>query len=122
VTESWPDVVARYESYRSEEASLIAMLQLVKRIAKSDLAAGLHPWTSMFDLFLTQAPVSYPYEGPRLKISPTHQGQIEFRYIDTTDDSQQWHRTVAASEVVQRLLKFLDQLRWFPRESLRLDA
>jgi hypothetical protein len=98
------------------------MSQLVNRVARSELAAGLHPWTSMFDLFLTQTPVSYPYDGPRLKISPTHQGQIAFRYIDTTDDSQQWHRTVNASEAVQQLLKFLEQLRWFPQESLRLDA
>jgi hypothetical protein len=98
------------------------MLALVKHVADSPLAAGLHPWTSMFDLFLTQTAVSYGYDGPRLRISPTHNGQIEFRYIDTCDAEKHWHRTVEATEAVPRLLKFLDQLRWFPRESLQLDA
>ena len=72
----------------------------------------------MFDLCIAQTPVSYPYDGPLLRISPVGENQIEFRYLDTRKEDKQWHRTVDAGVVLPRLIKFLDQLRWFPADVL----
>jgi hypothetical protein len=44
--------------------------------------------------------------------------QLEFRYEDTFMRNKQWHRTVDADDAASHLLKFLDQLRWFPPEML----
>jgi hypothetical protein len=82
------------------------------------LAGGLFAWTSMHDLCIVQRPERYPYDGPVLRVSPVSEGQLEFRYEDTRQRGKQWHRTVDAAEAMPRLLKFLDQLRWFPAETL----
>lgn len=66
----------------------------------------------MFDLCITQTEVTYPYNGPYLRVSPMHDGLIEFRYIDTFQTDRQWHREVAGNEVIPRLSKFLAQLHW----------
>ena len=67
----------------------------------------------MFDLCITQTEVSYPYEGPYLRVSPVLNGWLKFRYFDTMVKSQQWQRTVPASETIARLHGFLAQLHWF---------
>ena len=72
----------------------------------------------MFDLCIVQIPVSHPYNGPLLRISPISEHQIEFRYLDTYEKMQQWHRTVDAEHAWPRLIKFLNQLRWFPADVL----
>ncbi len=72
----------------------------------------------MYDLCITQTVVTYPYSGPYLRVSPKQDGHIEFRYIDTMQTENQWHRSVAPEEAIPRLLKFLDQLRWFSSVAL----
>jgi hypothetical protein len=119
MNQPWSYVIARYEEYGGDNPSIYAMRTLVQLIANSSLASGLFAWTSMFDLCVTQTEVTYPYEGPYLKISPLLGGQIEFMYFDSNEEDKQWHRIVGASEAVPRLLKFLDQLHWFPADSLR---
>ena len=76
----------------------------------------------MYDLCITQTVVYYPYDGPFLRVKPLFDGQIEFRYIDTPNKSQQWHRTVPASEAISRLESFLSQLHWFYGVLKRDDA
>jgi hypothetical protein len=76
----------------------------------------------MFDLCVVQTEVSYPYDGPSLRISPVSRDQLEFRYEDTFARNKQWHRTVDADDAASRLLKFLDQQRWFPPEMLTLPS
>src|SRR5882672_12894329 len=90
-----------------------SMLELVQAIEVTHYASGLFAWTSMFDLCIVQTPVSYPYDGPLLRITPVSEDRIEFRYLDTLDKAKQWHRTVGADQALPRLIKFLDQLRWF---------
>jgi hypothetical protein len=75
----------------------------------------------MFDLCITQTEVTYPYDGPLLRVSPLPDGQIEFRYEDTHDKQKQWHRIVDPTKAMPQFIKFLDQLHWFPREVLRID-
>jgi hypothetical protein len=96
------------------------MLELTQHIANSPLASGLYGWTSMFDLFVTQTEVAYPYDGPRLRVAPLFPNGrlVELRYLDTMEENKQWCRTVEAAHTVPRFLKFLDQLHWFPTESL----
>jgi hypothetical protein len=114
----WLEIVSRYEEHNGDDTAIHAMLTLSKYIANGSLASGLYGWTSMFDLCITQTKVNYPYNGPYLRISPLQHGRVEFRYIDTRMLEQQWLRTVTAVDSVPRLLSFLDQLRWYPVESL----
>lgn len=118
MNQPWSKIVARYEEYSGDDTAIHAVLVLSKYIASGPLAAGLYAWTSMFDLCITQTEVEYPYDGPYLRVSPLRDGRVEFRYLDTQVEEQQWHRTVEAIDTVPRLLSFLGQLHWFPAESL----
>ena len=69
MTQPWPQIVARYDDYKGEHKSISALGALAQRITQSPLAHGLHAWTSMFDLCIVQIPVSYPFDGPFLRIS-----------------------------------------------------
>jgi hypothetical protein len=91
------------------------MTALVDQIEANPQLSRLYAWTSMHDLQIVQTPVTHPYEGPRLVISPKPDDTIEFRYVDTEITSRQWHRIVAAPEAFSRLLRFTDQLHWFAR-------
>ena len=94
-------------------ASIEALGQLATRINNSKLSKGLHAWTSMWDLCIVQTEVTYPYDGPHLRISAADKDTLEFRYLDSTNPSKQWNRTVPAHEAWSRLISFLDQLHWF---------
>lgn len=118
MTRPWPQIVARYDDFKGEHRSIRALGALAQRIAQSPLANGLHAWTSMFDLCIVQIPVNYPFDGPFLRVSPITEDRIEFRYVDTLEKDKQWNRTVDTNQVWPRLIKFLDQLRWFPADVL----
>jgi hypothetical protein len=118
MTQPWPQIVARYDDYTGDVRSIRALGRLARQISESPLANGLFAWTSMFDLCIVQTPVSYPYDGPWLRISPIGEDRIEFRYLDTAEKAKQWHRTVETDQAWPRLIKFLDQLRWFPADVL----
>jgi len=118
MTQPWPKIVARYEDYKGEQESIRALARLARQISEGPLAKGLFAWTSMFDLCIVQTPVSYPYDGPLLRISPISADLIEFRYLDTFVKAKQWHRTEDTDQAPARLVKFLEQLRWFPAEVL----
>lgn len=118
MTRPWHEIVARYEDYKGDRRSIHALGRLAQRISQSPLAQGLFPSPHMFDLDVLQREVSYPYDGPFLRLSAVSNDQIEFRYVDTWDKAKQWHRTVDADQAWQRLLGFLDQLSWFPAELL----
>ena len=122
MTRPWREIVAGYATYPGAWRSIHALETLTRQISESPLSTGLFAWTSMFDLCIAQNEVSYPYDGPRLRISPLSPDQLEFRYEDTLDKAKQWHRTVDSEEAAARLLKFLDQLRWLPPESLKLPS
>jgi len=112
VNQPWPEIVARYTEYTGDSESVLALRELTRKIAGSQIAHGLFGWTSMFDLCIAQTPVSYPYDGPYLKMSPQESGQVEFRYVDTREEEKQWSRTEAPEQVERRFLKFLEQLHW----------
>lgn len=121
----WPRIAAHYETYAENRRSFLALASLARWIGSGPLEKGLFAWTSMNVLCITQTEVTYPYDGPRLTLSPIGEDEVELRYVDTPDQDKQWHRTVDAADVAPRILKFLDQLRWFPSEvlgSLRLPG
>jgi hypothetical protein len=89
---SWNEIIDFYEQIDS--ASGRTMVALASAIQASRYATGLFPWTSMMDLCIAQTPVTYPYNGPYLRISPISAGTLELRYVDTFDEEKQWHRAV----------------------------
>jgi hypothetical protein len=118
MTRDWEEIVLIYEDLRSKGVAVDQMVQLSRRICRTRLATALHGWTSMHDLFVTQYPVAYPYDGPRLLIAPRFNGTTEFRYVDTSERASQWRRTAADSEVWALLLGFLSQLSWLSKAEL----
>jgi hypothetical protein len=118
MTKPWPEVLAHYVGHKDDRRSIRALSTLAQRISEGPLSAGLFAWTSMFDLCIVQTEVTYPYNGPLLRVSPVSEDQLEFRYEDTRDKTKQWHRTIDAEDAMPQLLRFLDQLRWFPRDVL----
>lgn len=115
--ERWEDINRFYAELTPSAPWLEPMANLTKQIEKSPTVRRLFGWTSMHDLIVVQTPVSYPYDGPRLLISPSQDGSIEFRYIDTQIASRQWRRTAPRDDAFRALERFIDQLRWFPRVS-----
>jgi len=120
MTQPWNVIIERYDRYGAEpkHRAILALRNLAQRISESPLAQGLFPSPHMFDLDILQREVEYPYDGPLLRLSAISDDQIEFRYVDTYEKQRQWHRTVAADQAWSRLIKFLDQLRWFPADLL----
>ena len=110
---SWQEIRNHYASLAGAGDSIGAMLKLVDEIESSPYNVGLFAWTSMHDLYIVQTPVEYPYNGPYLRISPIKNGELEFRYIDTTIEEQQWHRVVDGTNGFDRLERFIKQLHWF---------
>ena len=119
MTRPWSEIVAFYDGHLQRESSFQAVGNVARHIGGGQLRSGLFAWTSMHDPCITQMPVSYPYDGAYLRISPRFDGTVEFKYLDTWDEQKQWCRTVAAADTVPRLLRFLHQLRWFPHRSER---
>ena len=70
----------------------------------------------MFALDILQTPLDPASDkiGPFLRISPASNDRVEFRYIDTYVKENQWHRFEEADQSWERLIKFLNQLGWFP--------
>ena len=113
---SWDEIRETYSDFVENGLKLKPMLNLVESIQESPYADGLYAWTSMHDLCIVQAPVTYPYDGPYLRISPQFNGKVEFRYVDTHVASKQWHRTESEEKLFKRLEGFLNQLHWFVKE------
>jgi hypothetical protein len=120
LTKSWKEIIAAYQGHPGDWRSIHAPSGLARRIDGSPLASGLFAWTSMFDLCIVQTEVSdYPYNGPLVRVAPASSDRLEFAYEDTRDRAKQWRRSVDADDAFLRLLKFLDQLRWFPADVLK---
>lgn len=109
----WDEIRAHYAEFANAGSSFQSMHKLVSEIDASDYKQGLFAWTSMHDLCIVQTPVTYPYDGPYLRISPLANGQLEFRYLDTPVKDKQWQRVVDGSAGFDRLERFLKQLHWF---------
>jgi hypothetical protein len=110
---SWGQIRDHYTSFPNAGASLQAIHKLVSEIETSRYKDGLFAWTSVANLCIVQTPVTYPYDGPYLRISPLDAGQLEFRYVDTYFKHKQWHRVVAGDGAFARLESFIKQLHWF---------
>jgi hypothetical protein len=109
----WEDICDYFRELAKLGDSFEAMANLVRAIERSRYKEGIFGWTSMHDLCIVQTRVSYPHYEPYLRISPVSDGQLEFRYIDTSDEKKQWHRVVEGADGFHRLESFLEQLHWF---------
>lgn len=115
LSQDWNDIRNRYQTVFPSESWAASMIALVDHVAESPVGQGLHPWTAMFDLIITQtgdAPEDGTYPFPHLRISPKSNGKIEFRYVDTLDQGRQWKREVESSRAIQQFDKFVGQLGW----------
>jgi hypothetical protein len=109
----WSEI--RFSYKRLVEAGYLAgsMVAFVEKIEASRYVNGLYAWISIYDLCVVQIPVKYPYDGPYLRIRPLFDGNIDFRFIDTTIEERQWHRLVREEDAFSRLESFIEQLHWF---------
>jgi hypothetical protein len=110
---AWEDVTSFLGNAASRIERLTALSNLASEIARSRYAPGLHPWTSMHDLCLSQVASPTRHQFPHLRISALSGDALEFRYIDTAIRSNQWHRQATPAEAFSRLESFFSQLNWF---------
>ncbi|WP_027059758.1 hypothetical protein [Mesorhizobium loti] len=114
---TWPEIVYSIRDKRLADANdpfasaFASVEELASFIAAGPLNPVLFGWTSMFDLCVQQTAVE-PGSGPYLRVGPLHSGQVGFRYVDTLIPAKQWQREVAPDAVVERLMRFMDQLGW----------
>ena len=110
--QSWEDIVERYMQLEEQDPTRVSMINLVKHIRNSDLRDSLYPWSSMYDLLLTQRP-RHPFQNePHLRITPLHDGRAEFRYVDTFVKSKQWSRVAEPLALEDRFESVVQQLHW----------
>ena len=119
---SWDDIREFYEDLVKNGLKLEAMLKLIDNIKSSVYADSLYAWTSMHDLCIVQTPVTYPYDGPYLRISPLFNGNVEFRYIDTHVKTKQWSRMFDENNLYAKLMSFTDQLHWLVKDKRLNDS
>ncbi len=94
MTKPWAEIDRFYSERAARGPAFAAMHALVRQTCESRYAAGIHAWTSAWDLCIVQTEVNYPYDGPYLRISPHQDGTLEFRYVDTYLKDKQWVRVV----------------------------
>lgn len=116
MTRPWDEIEKTIEEHLEHDLKLGFMLDFVREIKSSKYVTGLYAWTSMFDICIVQNEVTYPYDGPQLRVSPKFNGKVEFRYIDTYIKEKQWKRVVNENEVFPMLEKFIDQLHWYVKD------
>ena len=116
MTRPWPIIAAHFRTGRSRASHAIA--GLCDYIAARPVRTGVHGWTSMYTLCITQIPVHYPYEGPVLIVDPVSNESVEFRYEDTFIKSRMWRRTEPGERVIDRFRKTMIQLNWFTHRSV----
>ena len=68
--QSWGEIKDLYLGVKASTPWANDMIALVDHIASSQVAIGLFPWTSMFDLCIAQSFSSYSDSVPFLQISP----------------------------------------------------
>jgi len=121
----WPDIVNAYRDIErrvtpEERAqkpfwrAYSAVGDLAAHIADGPLCPALFGWKAMHDLGIQQTYVD-THSTSHLRVSPQHDGSIEFRYVDTYFKSRQWSRSVPPEGVIGRFEAFLDQLHWIAR-------
>lgn len=103
---SWGEIKEFYEELVNAGLPVQGMVRLVDQIRTSQYAGGLFAWTSMHILCVAKKPATIQDPGPCLKISPTYDGNIDFRFVDTAIESRQWHRVVLEDEAFARLERF----------------
>lgn len=110
--QTWDNVRERFRRLPEDSPLRRSMLKLIDHIAESDLGDSLYPWTSMFELRITQTR-NHPFGNePYLVISPFTDGRLEFRYVDTLVRSKQWVRVTKQDQPTSLFDKFIDQLHW----------
>ncbi|MDP4177135.1 MAG: hypothetical protein Q8900_02185 [Bacillota bacterium] len=110
---SWDNICNFYEQFQDKNNVFKNMFNLVTSIKNSKYSNYIYGWTSMYELYIVQTKVEYPYDGPRLLISPLENNKLEFRYIDTYCINRQWKRIFNADEGFLKLESFFFSIHWF---------
>lgn len=117
---SWSEIREYY--VKLGNAAAHALLPLVTAIEASRYSQGLFGSPGFFALYITQVPVESTSGVPHLRIAANKDGSLEFRYVDTYVEADQWHRTVSVTDAFSRLERFIEQLHWFMPESVKHDS
>lgn len=110
---TWDEICSVFEKLISKDKKFLNMYNLVIALKDSKYANYIYGWTSIYDLYIVQNEVEYPYDGPRLLISPLENDKFEFRFIDTYKCEKQWKKICRASEGFKELEKFFLSIHWF---------
>jgi hypothetical protein len=118
---SWRELELRYLEaieYMPEQVTLLtAMAGLCKWIRKDEIGTSLFGQASMHTLSVSQSKFDFPihHSIQYLRIDPLFKSQnIEFKFIDTHNESKQWTRNEkpSADNLIKRLNSFTKQIHW----------
>ena len=114
--QNWTDIGKRYKRLSNDFEAKASMLEFVAYLSESEFGKRLHPWSSMFELRITQTEV-HPFQEsvPFLQISPLNNGSAEFRYYDSNFKSKHWVRIADKGRYIDRFESFVEQAGWRPK-------
>jgi hypothetical protein len=115
----WLAVVTHFDGLSAEHPALRPLAKLVQQIAASKFSSALYPWSATHDLCLAKSAAKPAGETPYLRLRLLSDAAVEFRYINSALESNQWCRVEPADLAFGRLLIFFDQLNWFGPEPER---
>ena len=115
--QSWADIKERFEGLNDKYEAKESMLEFIAYVSNSEFGKRLHPWTSMFELRITQTE-NHPFQEsvPFLQISLLPNGSAEFRYFDSNFKSKHWVRIADEGRYVERFESFVEQAGWRPKQ------
>jgi hypothetical protein len=112
----WEDIRRHYTIRPRDHPALQAMARLIEQIQQSNLSR-LYAWTSVNDLLIVPAPATYPYDGPRVRVSPRFNGTIELSYSAGDGSPKEPPQSLPEDDVFGPLQKLANELSWIPSQT-----
>ena len=114
--QSWRDIRERFEGLNNTYEAKESILEFIAYLSESEFGKRLYPWTSMFELRITQTE-NHPFQEsvPFLQISLLQNGSAEFRYFDSNFKSKHWVRIADKGRYIERFDSFVEQAGWKPK-------
>jgi len=113
--QSWNDIKERYEGLTYDSEVKESMLEFVAYLSDSEFANRLHPWTSMFELRITQTD-THPFQEsvPFLQVSPFSNGSAELQLPEAVLRFEEGYHPegVWSKSSLDRLEKQISSIIW----------
>lgn len=123
-TRPWQEIAEFYGSLAKKDSFFEPMARLTQQIATSKYTMGLHAWTSMHTLCITQTPEP-DLDKEVLRIHrDVRDGTLVFDFQETSSTLpkyENWIRRCSPEEGFTRFERFLNLKKWFVEYDLHSE-